>query len=70
MRTNYNRRARREALCFGTPRPRGRRLPISRKRLALTADGDDLVLVAERIAEELDLSPELAELLTLGSPRH
>ena len=63
MRTNYNRQQRRGAMCMGL-RKRGRhQIAISPRRLALTADGDDLAEVAARIAEELELSPELFELL-------
>jgi hypothetical protein len=63
VRTNYNRQQRRQAICVGAPRLRRRyKIAIAPRRLALTADGD-LVPVAERIAEELDVSPELVDLL-------
>ncbi len=63
MRTNYNRQLRRGAMCFGAPRPTRLRIAISPRRLALVADDTDLSEVAARIAEELVLSPELAELM-------
>ena len=65
MRTSYNRQSRREALCIGVPKARGRDLGVSAKRVALTAGNEDLADVAERIAEELELSPELVALLSL-----
>jgi hypothetical protein len=66
MRTHYNRQSRREALCVRARRPRGRQLPISHKRLALTAGDDDLAEVAARIADELELTAEIVELLALS----
>jgi hypothetical protein len=60
-----NRQQRRTNLCFKAPRARSHGLAISPRRLALTADDDDLVEVAERIAAELELSPELVDLLSL-----
>ena len=63
MRTNYNRQSRREALCIKAPKPHDQRR--SSKQLALTAGDEDLAVVAERIASELELSPELLALLSL-----
>lgn len=62
MRTNYNRRTRRAALCMTAPRPRSAEPALPTRRVALAA-ADDLADVAARIAEELELSPELAELM-------
>lgn len=62
MRT-HSRQRRRANLCIGAPRPQPHRIAISPRRLALTADEADLVEVAARIAAELELTPELVELL-------
>ena len=66
MRTNYNRQSRREAMCIKAPRTGKAVLGVPGKRVALTASDGDLAEVAERIAEELELSPELIDLLSLG----
>jgi hypothetical protein len=68
MRTNYNRQTRRAARCIRACRPRGHEPAISRKRAALTAQGDDLSQVAARIAEELDLSADAIDNLLPGMP--
>lgn len=65
MRTTYNRQIRRAGLCVRPQEQRGHRLSFSPRRLALTADGHDLAQVAARIAEELELSPELVDLLAV-----
>jgi hypothetical protein len=64
VRTTYNRQARRAARCFrpSTPR-RGRALAFSPRRLALTGDGDNLAAVAAILADALELSDELIDLL-------
>ena len=58
-----SRQQRRAHLCFGAPKPHRHRIAISPRRLALTAEEADLVEVAARIAAELELTPELVELL-------
>lgn len=63
MRANYNRQARRVAICSRARGPRDRRRLISPGRVWLTAFGLDLAPVAERIEFELP-----AELLDLLSP--
>jgi len=84
MRANYNRQARRAALCLHGSEmdvirargPRDHQRPISRGRVWLAAYGHDLSRVAERI--EVELPTELVALLSpaclptpasLGSPR-
>ena len=69
MRT-HNRQARRARLCITTPPTRERGLAISSRRLALTADDADLVEAAARIADELELTPELVDLLLPAPRRH
>jgi hypothetical protein len=69
VRTNYNRQTRRATRCIRARGPRGHKPAISRKRAALTAQGDDLSQVAARIAEELDLSPDAIDNLLSGAPR-
>ena len=66
MRTNHNRQARREGICFGAPRRHRHNIAVPPRRLAITADGDHIVRVAERIAAELEVSPELVEHLLPG----
>jgi hypothetical protein len=61
---HHNRQARRVALCVGRRDPHGRQAGTSLKRAALTANGQDLAEVAARIADELDLSPDLVDLLS------
>ena len=58
-----SRQARRGALCMGLPRRENHRIAISPRRLAMTAEGDHLVRVAERIADELEVTPEIVERL-------
>jgi hypothetical protein len=64
VKANYNRQARRATRCIRTRKASGRRLTISRRRLALTAGGHDLAGVAARIAAELELSPDMIDLLS------
>jgi hypothetical protein len=61
----YNRQARRAGLCHRAGRPRGRRRVTSPSRVALTAYGSGLAEVATWIGEEIELSPELSELLSI-----
>ena len=66
MRTNYHRQSRREAMCIKAPKAGEAVLGVPGKKFALTASDAALAEVAERIAEELELSPELIDLLSLG----
>jgi hypothetical protein len=62
---HYNRQARRSGLCIKARRRRhSAREATWRGRVALTAHGGDLARVAARIAEELELSPEIRKLLS------
>lgn len=63
MRTIHpNRQARRAALCIRARQPGSRSVPaLARRGLALQAYGGDLALLAERIADEFELSPEEIE---------
>lgn len=64
MSTNFhNRQTRRAGLCISAHTPRGFEPAIAP---GPTADGDGLAQVAERIAEELDLSPEAIDELLFG----
>ena len=62
MRANYNRQARRVAVCTRARGPHGHRRTISPGRAWLTAYGRDLARLAERIKYELP--PELVDLLS------
>ena len=63
MSPNYNRQARRVALCsIRTRERRGRQRAFSPDRVWLTAYGHDLARVAERI--EFELPEELVQLLS------
>ncbi len=62
MRANYNRQARRVALCSRTRGWCRRERAVSAGRVWLTAFGHDLAVVAERI--EFELPVELVELLS------
>ena len=68
----YNRQARRSGLCHRSLRPRGRRRVTSPGRVALAAYGSGLAEVATWIGEEIVLSAELSELLSvdLRAPVH
>jgi hypothetical protein len=67
----HNRQARRTALCIHPRRPDGwpDEAALSRRGLALRAHGSDLAQLAETVAEELELSPDLIDHL-LGVTRH
>jgi hypothetical protein len=59
---HHNRQARRAALCIEARRPGSRsQLALSLRGLALRAHGHDLARVAESIADELELSPEMID---------
>ena len=76
----HNRQSRRAALCIRirARHPHGhelaipprkvantrRKVAVSPRRLALTAHGHELARVAENIAAELELSPEMLDLLS------
>jgi hypothetical protein len=64
MRSNFNRQARRAGLCIGARRRGGRRRVISSGRVALTAHGPGVAETAAEIADELELTAELVELLS------
>ena len=65
MRSRYNRQTRRAGRCIRARRPRGRRRVTSPGRIALTAHGPGLAEVAEWIGTEIELSDEIAELLSV-----
>lgn len=66
---NYNRQARRAAHCIRARRRRSRKLAISPRRIARAAHGAELARVAARMADELELSAELIDvLLSLARP--
>lgn len=62
MRANFNRQARRTALCIRARGRRGHKHPISPGRVSLTACDDDLVVAAERI--QFELPADLVDLLS------
>ena len=66
MRASYNRQTRRATRCIRARSPRAHGIAISPRRAALTAQGDDLAQVAVRIAEELELSPDVIDDLLWG----
>jgi hypothetical protein len=65
-----NRQARRSARCFRARRPAPLEPALTRRGLALRAYGGDLAQLAESIADELELPPDLVEhLLSPGCHR-
>lgn len=66
MRTSYNRQTRRAARCIRARSARTYGSAVSSRRAALAAHGDELVAVAARIAQELELSPEMIDELLWG----
>ena len=66
MRTSYNRQTRRAAHCIRAGSTRVHRSAASSRRAALAAQGGELVAVAARIAQELELSPEMIDELLWG----
>ena len=68
MRTNHSRQTRRATLCIRARSPRGHEAEISPNRAHAAAD-DDLLQVAARIADELELSADVIHELLWGPPR-
>jgi hypothetical protein len=64
LRGNHSRQSRRASLCIKRRSSRGHRIAISPRRLALTAHGDDLARLAATVADELELSAEVIDLLS------
>jgi hypothetical protein len=69
VRANYNRQTRRANLCIRACNPREDRLAITPNGVRLTTRGHDLAETAASIADDIELSTEMIELLLWpGSP--
>ena len=66
MKTNQCRQTRREALCIRARSPHGHEAGTSPEGVELTAGDPGLAQVAERIAQELHLSPDVIDYLLSG----
>jgi hypothetical protein len=65
VRSNHSRQTRRSGLCHRVRRPRGRKRAISPGRVALTAYGFGVSEFASYLADEIELSNEITELLSV-----